>query len=284
MRFRTLLLGAAALLPLAGCATFNTFSTESHALTRTITVDGMTDDWPGEMYVVPNERMTAGFQNDGRFLYIALLVEEASQRFQIVSQGLTVWFDPKGGKEKAFGIRYPLGLPPDQRKAARMDHQGGGLMLPDSPDGALAELEIVRSPQEPAQRLPVSGAKGLEVKVVPGTGLLVYEMRIPLLADAEHPIAVGAKPGGVVGIGFETDKPDTPEMPSGGPGTDAGGHGGHGGGMGGHGGMSGGGGGMGGRSGMMMLAEPIKVWARVQLAFDKGPAPEPARVVAGRAD
>lgn len=279
MRFRTLLLGTAALLTLAGCATFNTFTTESHALTRTITVDGMTDDWPGEMYVVPNERITAGFQNDGRFLYIALLVEEASQRFQIVSQGLTVWFDPKGGKEKAFGIRYPLGLPPDRRKPARMNPQGEGLMLPDLPDGALAELEIVRSPREPAQRLLVSGAKGLEVKVVPGTGLLVYEMKIPLLADAEHPIAVGAKPGGVVGIGFETDKPDTSAMPSGGPGTDAGGHGGHGGGMGGHGGMSGGGGG-----GMMMSAEPVKVWALVQLALGKGPAPEPARVVAGRAD
>jgi hypothetical protein len=280
-----LISGAAVLLALVGCATFNAFTTDSHAPNRVITVDGMTDDWPGEMYVVPNERMMAGFQNDGSYLYVALVVEDAAQRFQIVSRGMTVWFDPKGGKEKAFGIRYPLGLPEKERKPARVDPKGEGLTMPDLPDGALSDLEIVRSVKEPPRRMPVADVKGLEIKVVPGTGLLVYEMKIPLAADAAHPIAVGAKPGSVVGIGFETDKPEAANLMRGDPGTDpAGGYGGgRGGGMGGRGGMSGGSG-PGGRGGQMMSAEPVKIWAFVQLAPAKAPAPAPAASVEFRHD
>jgi hypothetical protein len=273
----------AALLALAGCATFNTYNAESHALSQPITVDGTTDDWPGEMYVVPGERMSVGFQNDGQFLYIAVLIEESFQRYQIMSQGLTVWFDPKGGKEKAFGIRYPLGFPPGKRPAAKTGAEGEGLTLPDLPEGALSELEIVRSEKEPARRLRVAEAKGLEIKVVPGTGLLVYEMKIPLRADAAHPLAVGASPGAVIGIGFETPKFDASSLPRSGPIGDTGGvNRPPSGGMGGRGGMGGmgGAGGAGGRSGRMGPAEPLKVWAIVQLSPGKSGAPSDVRSIA----
>ncbi len=267
---------AAGILTLAGCASFNMYTTESRPLTQPITIDGRTDDWQGELFVVPGERMMIGFVNDGQFLYIAVLVEEAFQRYQVLSQGLTVWFDPKGGKEKVLGIRYPLGLPPGERPPMRMGAEGEGPTLPALPEGALAELEIVRSEKEPPQRFKVADLKGFEVKMTPSTGLLVYEMKIPLAADAAHPVAVGTPPGRTVGIGFETPKFDSSSIPSNNRGGMPGGGGGRGGGMGGRGGR-GGAGGMGGRGGMMGLAEPLKIWAIVQLAPGKGVAPADVR-------
>jgi hypothetical protein len=285
---RTAIVGAlaAGILAMAGCASFNTYTTESRPLTQPITIDGRTDDWQGELFVVPGERMMIGYVNDGRFLYIAVLVEEAFQRYQVLYQGLTVWFDPKGGKEKAFGIRYPLGLPPGERPAPKMAAEGEGVTPVDVPEGALAELEIVRSEKVPPQRVRVADLKGVEVKVTPSTGLLVYEMKIPLAVDAEHPLAVGTPPGGTVGIGFETPKFDVSSMPRGntGGGPESGarppGGGGTGGGMGGRGGSMGGAGGMGGRGGMMGLAEPLKIWAIVQLAPGPGAASADIRSIA----
>jgi hypothetical protein len=277
---------AAALLALAGCATFNTYTTESHAVSQPITIDGLTDDWPGELYVVPNERMSIGYQNDGRYLFVAMIIEDSFQRYQVMSQGLTIWFDPKGGTVKSFGIRYPLGLPPGRRPAPRPGAEGEGLTLSNLPDDALAELEIVHSEKEPGRRISVVDAKseGLEIKVVPGTGLLVYEMKILLATDAAHPLGIGAPPGSVVGIGFETPKYDPSAAARPAP---AGGTGGAGnpptGGMSGRGGY-GGSGGMGGRSGLMGLSEPLKIWAIVQLAPAKGGAPAAASSAAFRAN
>jgi hypothetical protein len=277
---------AAALLVLAGCATFNTYTTESHALSQPITIDGLTDDWPGELYVVPNERMSIGFQNDGRYLYIAMIIEDSFQRYQVMSQGLTVWLDPKGGIQKSFGIRYPLGLPPGRLPAPRPGAEGEGLTLPNLPDDALSELEILRSEKDPGRRISVVDAKseGFEIKVVPGTGLLVYEMKILLAPDAEHPLAIGAPPGSVVGIGFETPKYDPSAAPRS---STVGNTGGAGnpptGGMGGRG-SYGGSGGMGGRSGLMGSSEPLKIWAIVQLAPAKGGTPAAASPAAFRAN
>lgn len=285
---RTAIVGTivAAVLVLAGCASFNTYTTESRSLSQPITIDGRTDDWQGELFVVPGERMMIGFVNDGRFLYIAVLVEEAFQRNQVLYQGLTVWFDPKGGKEKVFGIRYPLGLPPGERPAPKMASEGEGVTPIDLPEGALAELEIIRSEKALPQRVRVADLKGVEVKVTPSTGLLVYEMKIPLTVDAEHPLAVGTPPGGTVGIGFETPKFDRSSMPrnnaGGGPESGARPPMGGTGGMGGSGGRGemGGAGGMGGRGGMMGLAEPLKIWAIVQLAPGRGVASAAVRSIA----
>jgi len=273
---------ASALLVLGGCATVNMYDTESHVLSQAITIDGLTDDWPGEMYVVPNERMSIGFQNDGRYLYLAMIVEDSVQRYQVVTQGLTIWFDPKGGTAKTFGIRYPLGMPPGRRPAPRPGAEGEGVSLPNLPDEALAELEVLRSEKDPGRRISVVDAKaqGFEVKVVPGTGLLVYEMRILLAPDAEHPLGIGAAPAAVVGVGFETPKVEASNAQRGAPAGNTGGTGNTP--TGGYGGRGYGSGG--GRGGMMGLAEPMKIWAIVRLAPAKGGATGAALSPAFRAN
>jgi len=266
----------------AGCKTFNTYSADSRPVSKPITIDGKTDDWQGDLYVVPNERMSIGFLNDRENLYICLLSSDATIRAQIMTQGFTVWFDPKGGKEKAFGIRYPLGSQGGRQPGQKPGAPPGEMKEPPTFDPsaeALGEFEIVKSEKDPVQRLAFSDIKGLEMRVASSTGLIVYEMKIPLAAGADIPVAVGAAPGQAIGIGFETGKPEAPKTPGGAGSGAPGGRGGAGrppaggeiGGQGDEGGMRGG---MGSRMGMI---ESLKVWALVQLSA--GSAARPAEVL-----
>lgn len=260
-----LLLALAVGIGAAACKTFNTYSADSRPVSRPITVDGKTDDWQGDLYVVPNERLSIGFLNDQEHLYVCLLSSDSTIRSQIMGQGFTVWFDPKGGKEKAFGIRYPLGSP-----AAQLPRTGDMKEPPpaEPPASALDQFEVVKSEKEPAQRMDFSQAKGLELKVASSTGLIVYEMKIPLAASADSLVAAGAAPGKTIGIGFETGKVDISKIPRGERGGTPGGGEGTG-----RPPMGGTGGGQtveGGRGGVDMrggLAESLRVWAFVQLSM-----------------
>jgi len=267
-------LAASVMIAFAGCKTFNTYSADSRPVSRAISIDGKTDDWQGDLYVVPNERMSIGFLNDRENLYICLLSSDTTIRSQIMSQGFTVWFDPKGGKEKAFGIRYPLGSPDGQLPRMPM----GEMKEPpvaESSASSLDEFEIVKSEKDPIQKMGFSQVKGLELKVASSTGLIVYEMKIPLAASADIPVAVGAEPGKSIGIGFETGKIDTSKMPRGGtpPGGDGTIRPPAGGGQEEIGAM----GRRGGAGSRLGLPDSLRVWALVQLAV--GSAARPAEVL-----
>jgi hypothetical protein len=245
-------------LMLAGCRTFNTFSTESRALDHQVIVDGKTEDWQGDLFVAEGERIELGFLNDRENLYVCLLTTDNFVRAQILMQGLTVWFDPKGGTDKVFGIKFPVGLPPGERKMPLGDNPEGPEFetLPKVP---MTEMEIIRSEKEPIQKLNVAEAQGIEVKVVPSSGLIVYELKIPLVKTEQHPIAVGVEPGKTIGIGFETPKFDPSQMPRRRVGGIPGG---------GRPPMGGGAGqeGMGGYGRGFQLPEGLKMWAIVSLA------------------
>jgi hypothetical protein len=244
-------------LGLAGCRTFSTFSTESRPLDRQVVIDGKTEDWQGDLFVAEGERIELGFLNDRENLYVCLLTTDNFVRAQILTQGLTVWFDPKGKTDKVFGIKFPVGLPPGERKLPLGDNPEGP-DLENLPKVPMTEMEIIRSEKEPVQKLNVAEAQGIEVKVVPSSGLIVYELKIPLVKTEQHPIAVGVEPGKTVGIGFETPKFDLSQMPRRRGGTPGGGRPPMGGGAGQE--------GMGGYGRGFQLPEGLKMWAIVSLA------------------
>ena len=145
----------------------------------------------------------------------------------------------------------------------------------ESSASSLDEFEIVKSEKDPIQKMGFSQVKGLELKVASSTGLIVYEMKIPLAASADIPVAVGAEPGKSIGIGFETGKIDTSKMPRGGtpPGGDGTIRPPAGGGQEEIGAM----GRRGGAGSRLGLPDSLRVWALVQLAV--GSAARPAEVL-----
>jgi hypothetical protein len=259
---------------LIACSSVRTFTTQSRPPERHVVVDGRSDDWAGNLFIVKDEGITLGFLNDKGSLYICLRAEGMSTRSQIMMSGLTVWFDPQGGKKKVLGIKFPVGMPPDERLRPRGDF-GEDEEEPRSKrpgEESLNELEIIRSDKEEPEKMEVAEAKGIEIKVLPSRAGLVYELKIPFVRSDESPIAVGTEPGKTIGIGFETGKIEFGGMPRGRGGMPGGGMPPMGGGMG-RGGM-GGMGRMGGRG--FEMPKEIKIWATVKLSA--GEIREPAEV------
>jgi hypothetical protein len=266
---------------------------ESEWREQEIVVDGKSDDWVGILPYFEEKNISAGVQNDDNFFYMCMIIDEPPLRNQIMTQGLRLWFDPEGGDEKAFGIKYPLGLSmlrPDREFTDKEREKMRETGRPQAPDRApdqerrqqifertLGELEILSAGIDEGIRMAVEEAKGIEIRLKMYNAQVVYECKIPLLASEGMPYVIKAHSGDAIGVGLESPQPDLQGMRgrTGGGMPSAGGRGGGvpgggsmtGSGRGGMGGgMAGMPGGRGGRGGNRQLPEEVKVWASVQLA------------------
>ncbi len=238
---------------------------------RDINIDGRSDDWVGSLTFVDKQNISLGVSNDTDFLYICLAAEDQAVISRILRQGMILWFDPEGGKEKTFGIRYPVGrqgMQPGEREMMIPDNEVDRQKMRRAMMAISNELEILQESKVPI-RTSIENLKGIEVSLKRSTGLIVYEVKIPLQENQDFPFAIRAEEGSEIGIGIEVPKMtmNMKRAPRGMGGRGGGmGGGGRGGGM--------GGGGMGGRSGGMTgqranMQRGIKIWATVQLASTK---------------
>ncbi|MDH5744115.1 MAG: hypothetical protein OEZ52_11255, partial [Candidatus Aminicenantes bacterium] len=238
----------------SGCSSLEL---ESAWRDREIVVDGKGDDWLGAKYYFEDVNISLGLLNDDRFLYVCMDVENPMLRAQIMRQGLTLWLDPKGGKEKSFGIRFPLGRQGSGRLTREsMDEQNREEMI-ERFEQSLTDLEILGPGKNEIKKMAVEEATGIEIKLEASTRWLVYELKIPLIPTEEHPYAIGTKAGDSIGIGLEAPEIDMSAMRD----RLGGGMGGGGRmpGEGGRGGMGGGPGGMGMRGGGRQMPSELKV-------------------------
>ena len=235
---------------------------------REIIIDAKSDEWLNTLYYFESEMLSIGFFNDENHLYVCMLAEHPMLQAQVVSQGFTLWFDPAGGKEKAFGIKFPIGMQGVREQMDFMRTQESELnreKMREAFEQSLTDLEIL-GPGGAKRRISVEEAKGIEIKVRNETGLFVYELRIPLQSDEEHPYAVGANAGASVGVGLEIPEIDKDEMKramedrmGGASGRPAGG-----------GGVGGMGGGMGRRGAQRpKMPNGLDVWASLNLALNQ---------------
>jgi hypothetical protein len=243
-----------------------------------IVVDGDANDWSGALSYVAKDHLFVGFVNDRDDLFICMTKEISEGRGPAGTGGWTVWFDPAGGTEKTLGLRLALAQP-EEGPERRADGKPVRKPVEESSDlengqqppiDRSGDLEILGPKGDVRQRLsPEAAARlGLEVKTGFAGGSFVMEIRIPLVASERQPLAVGAGPEGVIGVGFLSSRSDQKDRRNGPPGR----------GMGGGGGRPGGGigaGAMGGPSGGMRgalppnlnpdLAKSVKIWTRVKL-------------------
>jgi hypothetical protein len=244
---------------------------------RPIAIDGVNQEWEGLLVPMKDAPVSIGFSNDDQYLYFCLTTSDRAQRGQIMRQGLIVWIDQQGGKKKSFGIEFPVGTPRAyvvDRSGDTGEARGGQAQpLPANQD----RLVVLGPDKNDRHDLAFDEAPGIEAKIGESTGVLVYEMRVPLAKSDIQPYAIGAKPDAMIGVGLETPEIDRSAMrPGGGGGEGGGGYGGRGGGgggfggrgggMGGRGGYGGRGGGMGGGGRGFEMPKPLKLWSVVQLA------------------
>lgn len=235
-----------------------------------IIVDAAADEWQDALVPVEGEDgLSMAVRNDADALYFTLVATDETLIQQIALRGLTVWFDPDGGKEKQLGIEFPLGRMADRRlegderaepESWPPPRERGGRDAPrDLPEPRTNQLVLRYGTDTPGEHHPVDGVAGVQVAAALDTGTLIYELRVPLQAG-DDAFALGVTPGTQVGLGLETPEIERPagrgrrKMPGGGPP----------GGMGGRG--PGGPGGPGGGQGMPPSPESLSTWMRVTLA------------------
>jgi len=205
-------------------------------LDREISIDGLDNEWQDcRLHYDEANRALIGIYNDEQYLYLRLSFRDKTMQRRILWLGLTVWFDNKGGKEKRFGIQYPLGtviegqpIIPDipgkvAGRSGMMDRfkkmrRSRIRKDPDHLSGILegAESEpILLGPDENDRYIMFDGeieSLGIIAKVDSLEGNFVYELKVPLKQNERTPYAVGIDIAGKIGIGFETGKMDRKKM------------------------------------------------------------------------
>jgi len=221
------------------------------------------------MWYFEDENISVGLRNDESFFYMCMIAEDPIIRTQVMRQGFTVWFDAEGGDDKTFGIKFPVGMQamgaPGKMNPRGTREREQSEADPERMERALgrllAELEILGPGKDKQMRLKVEEAKGIDIVLDSSGGMLVYEIKVPLLPNEQHPYAVGAEAGDLIGIGLEIPKLDRSTM------RKKMGDTGRGGGMPGGGRMGGRGGGMGMRGARgPQMPKGIKLWLTLQLA------------------
>ena len=250
---------------LSGCGT--TMHLPSHWPQQRMIVDGKNTEW-AHTYLIDNNKLVIGFVNDSSFVYVLLATNDRPLAMSMM-RGLTVWFDSKGGDDKTFGIRYPLG------GMFRREGSSGGSQNeePSMESGRFGlsptELEILGPGKDDRHKMQIMETGGIEARYTMTVNSFVYELRVPFTEGDQFPFAIKSKLGNVVGLGLEagTSRMQRPSMEGRGErGTSEGAEGGEEGGFE-DGGMRGGRGGRGGfgQGGRRESAGPLDVWMKVRL-------------------
>lgn len=267
---------------------------------REITMDGKDVDWSNiKVYAIDEPKVSLGLLNDESSLFLLFETNDRSLLPRLMRGGLTVWFDPSGKKDKAFGVHFPIG----RQETGMAEMPRGGFQGERNADtSGRAPEELSKRMEEAFQSLELIGpakgqrctltvadaeAKGVKAGITFSAGELIYELQLPLRIDAQHPYALALPGSGIaakqkISLGFETGRFEGPKergLPEGGEGGAApgGGMGRWGGGSGGMGrrggGMGGGGGGFGGGAGRRQGGGPttqgLDLWATLKLASKK---------------
>jgi len=211
----------------AGCATLKLNSTWKK---NQIIVDGESNDWIENMFYLESKKILLGVRNDLNYFYLGMLIEEPMLRAQMMRSGFILWFDPDGGKKKNFGIKFPIGLNPEDREVLNPDEnlkrEGRDLDREQTQDRLRefferthSELEILRTKKGTGERMSLEKAKGIDVQVKASSSILVYEIKIPIKKSKDHLYAVNVDLGDSFGLCMEIPKIKSGNMrPQGPPG------------------------------------------------------------------
>lgn len=184
-----------------------------------ITIDGIDNEWGSATIYAEKAKVSLTLLNDNNYMYIRFYSRDRGVQMQMVGMGFTIWFDPDGGKNKTLGIRFPLGMKDTGMPMMAKNREENSEELEKMIKESLDEMEILGHGKDEYHRMTLIQAKiqGINVKLGKSNGNLIYELKIPLNQNEQHPFAIGINTteidtSTVIGIGFETPEFDLEEM------------------------------------------------------------------------
>ncbi len=197
-------IASVSILSLYGCRTMELVSTWKDS---ELYIDRDSSEWQ-QSPVEIEDKISLSVSNDRDYLYLSLTTHDHEIQRKMLLQGLTVWFDREGGKEKRFGIRYPLGLFGRGFGFERSRYDSPESNPRERFDFTQSELEIIGPGEGERQRFPIKGAKGIDVKIDTTGKIFHYRLKVPLWDTREHPYAMIVKAGQTIGVGIDTGSPE----------------------------------------------------------------------------
>ncbi|MHB8055643.1 MAG: hypothetical protein ACYDH3_10395, partial [Candidatus Aminicenantales bacterium] len=167
-----------------GCSGFRKFSIQSTPSDPPININGSLNDWTGRLFYVEGEMVSIGVADDGESLFVGLAVDDPDLIEQLQRSGLTLWFDPQGGTNKAFGLQFPVKPAggPGGRGPGNRSPRDGRETDKFAPPGSeeFRAFGFILGRGKPAATIPMEPETGVEIKSGYTNGRFVYEARIPL--------------------------------------------------------------------------------------------------------
>jgi len=179
-----------------------------------VKVDGTGQGWSANFMPVGDPPILVSLANDAEYLYVCVRTSDPKAKPQIAYGGLTVWAEVPKATEGGMGVRFPMhgrrqgGRPPgssesESAKAPPLNaindvSKEFELLGPTRKDS----LAVERGPEQPVQ-----------VAIGDDSGVLVYQVRLPLQPSDDHPVAIGASAGTTVKLVLDTTPPKRRERP-----------------------------------------------------------------------
>jgi hypothetical protein len=183
---------------IAGCSTLQ-LESSWHAESKEPQLD-QTEE-PETFLPFDQDNTFAGVQNDKENIFLTVRTTNRAIMRGILRWGLTTWFDPSGGKEKSFGIHYPVGARWNSPSTSQ-GNEGGGF-----PSASSNDVDIFESGNNEPHRMSLMSTGGIEASTRMHKDTLTCFLKVPLLEGSRHPFAIGAHPGTVIGLGVESSPP-----------------------------------------------------------------------------
>jgi hypothetical protein len=176
-----------------------------------IKIDGNFNDWQNNLKLLPDQKISLGFTNDDKFLYLCLVTEDRMKVMQMTRAGFITWFIPSGGSDNTFGIKYPLpnkNLPREQMQGMgrEMFQQGGLDKIVNMMLEKQNEIQILNSDKYSLSLLPTENKDGIRTKLGYIDGKFVYELQVPLAVHDDYSFQIAAMPGDKLEVKFETEE------------------------------------------------------------------------------
>jgi hypothetical protein len=221
-----------------------------------VEVSGTGEGWAANFVPVGDPPILVSVENDAQYLYVTLRTSDPKVKSEIAFGGLTVWAEAPKATSGGMGVHFPLHVRGQGGGGQHGSRESGSEDSGSSkgpPLGTIndysTEFALLGPTREDTLTVGREPGEPVQVAIGDDSGVLVYQVRLPLQATDDHPVAVGAAPGTPVNVTLDTSRPKRQaraegaegegsegENPEGGPPPDGGmGPGGYGGGYGGSG-------------------------------------------------
>jgi hypothetical protein len=182
-----------------------------------VKVDGTGQGWSANFVPVGDPPILVSLQNDGQYLYLCVRTSDPKIKSQIAFGGLAVWAEVPKASMGGMGVRFPMRGRRSGGDRPRRSSEGESPKGP--PLGAINDVSTEFELLGPTRKDGLVVGRGpdepVQVAIGDDSGVLVYQVRLPLQPSDDHPVAIGAAAGTPVMITLDTTPPKRQERPEG---------------------------------------------------------------------